>query len=386
MDFDLTEEQRLLLGTVDTFMARHLPPEALRARDSAGDPPDFLLPLMGEAGLLGLPVPEDLGGSGGDWQTMALVQERLGYHATIAAILFNRVTCFGIMTLLTSGSDDQKAAFLGALIAGRASFSLALTEPGAGSDAGGITTRAQRAETGWRINGRKTWISGAASATRMVVACRTGDTPRGTHGVTLFLVDPAAPGVSMTLLDKVGNRCSLTYDIGFEDVEVSGDAVIGEIDRGFDALRQTLFYARCGLSAAVVGTAQAAVDLALDHARTRSQFGQPIGRFQTIAHRLARMQTEVDQARLLTYHLAWLIDRGDPSVRAAAQAKWATTEMLKRATEDGLQIMASAGYSAESDMQRYWRDARLYTFGEGSSEVQLDLIARDMGVGGRAST
>ncbi len=386
MDFELSEEQRLLLDSVDLFMARHLPPEEMRVRDAAADPPDFLLPLMGEAGFLGLPVPEELGGGGGDWRTMALVQERLGYHATIAAVLFNRVTCFGVMTLLASGSDAQKSAFLGALIAGQASFALALSEPGAGSDAGGIACRARRSDGGWRINGRKTWISGAASATRLVVACRTGSAPRGTRGVTLFLVDPEVPGVSMTLLDKVGNRCSLSYDIGFDDVDVPDSAIIGDVDMGFDALRQTLFYARSGLSAAVVGTAQAAVDLALEHAKTRQQFGRPIGSFQAIAHRLARMQTAVDQARLLTYRLAWLIDSGGPCGRAAAQAKWAATETLKRVTEDGLQIMASAGYAADSDMQRYWRDARLYTFGEGSSEIQLDLIARDMGVGERALT
>jgi len=385
MDFEFSHEQKLLLDSVDAFMARHLPPAEVRARDAAADPPDHLLPLMGEAGFLGLPVPEEQGGSGGDWRTMALVQERLGYHATIAAVLFNRVTCFGIMTLLTSGSARQQAEFLEALIAGRASFALALSEPNAGSDAGGITSRARKTDAGWRINGRKTWISGAAAATRMVVACRTGEAPRGHQGVTLFLVDPDAPGVSMTLLDKVGSRCSLSYDIGFDDVVVPDDAVVGVVDRGFDALRRTLFYARCGLSAAVVGTAQAAVDLALEHARTRHQFGRPIGSFQAIAHRLARMQTEVDQARLLTYRLAWLIDTGRPCDREAAQAKWSATETLKRVSEDGLQIMASAGYAADSDMQRYWRDARLYTFGEGASEIQLDLIARDMGVGERAA-
>ena len=153
------------------------------------------------------------------------------------------------------------------------------------------------------------------------------------------------------------------------------------IGEGFDCLKKTLFYARSGLASAVVGTAQAAVDAALAHARERKQFGQSIGRFQVLAHRLAHMQTDVDLARLLTRELAKSIDAGKDCTRLSAQAKLVSTETLKTITEQGMQIMASAGYAAESDMQRYWRDARLYTFGEGSSEILLDLIAQDIGVG-----
>lgn len=381
MDFALTDDQRLLLDSVDRFMARHLPPEAVRARDAAADPPNHLLPLMGQMGLIGLAVPAALGGAGGDWRTMALVQERLGWHALMAALLFNRAACFGVQTILASGSETQRARYLPDLLAGRGAFALALTEPEAGSDAGALGTRARRDGSGWRVAGRKTWISGADAATRLVVAARTGDAARGAAGVTLFLVDPEARGVSMTRLEKIGNRCSLSFDIALDAVAAADEDVVGAVDGGFAALRKTLFFARCGLSAAVVGAAQRAVDIAVAHAQTRAQFGQAIGAFQAIAHRLARMQTEVDQARLLAYRLAWAIDVGAPCGRLAAQAKWAATETLKRVTEDGMQIMASAAYAAESDMQRLWRDARLYTFGEGSSEILLDMIAADMGVG-----
>lgn len=375
MGFRKTEEQRLLLDSIDRLMARHLPPDEVRRRDAEADPPDHLLPVMAEMGLLGLAVPEAKGGQGGDWQTMSHVQERLGYHATMAAILFNRVTCFGIMTLLTSASEAQCEEFLPRMLAGEGAFALALTEPGVGSDAGAVTTRATRDGSGWRISGLKHWISGAASALRLVVAARTD------AGITLFLVPPDAKGVSLTPLDKIGNRCSLTYEVAFDAVAVPESALLGQEGSGFDCLRKTLFYGRSGLAAAVVGTAHAAVDTAVAHARERRQFGQPIGGFQAIAHRLAITQTEVDQARLLLRNLAWAIDAGEDCARLAAQTKWATTEMLKRVTEEGMQIMASAGYAADSDMQRYWRDARLYTFGEGSSEIQLDLIARDMGLG-----
>jgi alkylation response protein AidB-like acyl-CoA dehydrogenase len=185
----------------------------------------------------------------------------------------------------------------------------------------------------------------------------------------------------MTRLEKIGNRCSLSWDIGLEDVAVGPDALIGAPGEGFAVLQRTLFHARSGLASAVVGTAQAAVDAAAAHARERVQFGRPIGAFQTIAHRLARMQTEVDLARLMARALARGIDAGADCNRLAAQAKYVATETLKRVTEEGMQIMASAAYAEGSDMGRYWRDARLYTFGEGSSEIQLELIARDMGLG-----
>lgn len=381
MDFGDTDEQRLLLDSIDRLMDRHLPPEEVRRRDAEADPPDHLLPLMAEMGLLGLAVPVDAGGAGAAWQTMACVQERLGYHATMAALLFNRVTCFGIMTLLASGSGAQRAAFLPRMLAGEGAFALALTEPGAGSDAGALAARAVPDGEGWRLSGRKVWISGAAAALRLVVAARSAKSARGGDGISLFLVPPDAEGVSMTRLDKIGNRCSLTYDIAFDGVRVGQDALLGPRDAGFACLKKTLFYGRTGLSATAVGTAQRAVDTAAAHACERVQFGQAIGRFQALAHRLAIMQTEVDQARLLVRQLAWAIDDGKDCTRLAAQAKWAATETLKRVTEEGMQIMASAGYAAEGDMQRYWRDARLYTFGEGSSEILLDLIASDMGLG-----
>lgn len=386
MGFKKTHEQRLLLDSIDRLILRHLPPDEVRRRDAEADPPDHLLPAMADMGLLGLAVPEAEGGQGGDWQTMALVQERLGYHATMAALIFNRVTCFGIMTLLTSGSDAQRASFLPPMLAGDGAFALALTEPEAGSDAGALTTRATADGDGWRVTGLKHWISGADTALRLVVAARTGEERRGGSGISLFLVPPDAKGVAMTRLEKIGNRCSPTFEIAFDAVHVGQSALIGEEGKGFACLKKTLFYGRTGLSAAVVGTAQAAVDAAVAHARERVQFGKPLGRFQTLAHRLAILQTEVDQARLLVRNLAWAIDEGEDCTRLAAQAKWAATETLKRVTEEGMQIMASAGYAAESDMQRYWRDARLYTFGEGSSEIQLDLIAHDMGLGRALST
>lgn len=374
-------EEKAICASIDSMMKKHLPREEVHRRDQLADPPDHLLPLFAEMGLFHLCLPESDGGMGGSWQHLSLIQERLGYHATMAALLFNRVTCFGIMTLVKSGSLEQTEKFLPQLLNGEGTFALALSEAEAGSDAGALQTRAEKQGDNWCIKGRKIWISGAASALRLVVACRTELTKTGGQGVSLFLVPPDALGVSMTKLEKIGNHCSLSYDIGFDEVIVPDSARIGAEGRGFDALKKTLFYARSGLASAVVGTAQAAVSCAASHAKDRVQFGKPIGSFQVIAHRLAKMQTDVDLARLLARELARAIDANENCSRLAAQAKVVATETLKRVTDDGMQIMASAGYAADSDMQRFWRDARLYSFGEGSSEILLDLIASDMGLG-----
>ena len=381
--YDVSDDElQRLLAAVDRLMTRNLPPTEVRRRDRAEDPPQFLLPLFADLGLFALAAPPSLGGTGPNWRTLIRVQERLGQHAFMAAVLFNRVVCFGMSSVIAYGTDAQKAGLLADLVAGKALISLALTEPGAGSDAGALTTRAERYGDGWRISGRKTWISGAESARYLVVPARTEAGSSGTHGITLFLVPPDAAGISMTRLGKLGNRCSLSWDIGFDGVAVAASAVMGREGDGFKHLMATLNSARAGLAAAVVGVAQAAVDDTIAHATGRIQFGRRIGDFQVIAHRIADMQTEVDLARLLVRHLADLTDSGADCRREAAQAKLVATETLKRVTEHGMQILASAGYADDSDMQRYFRDARLYTFGEGSSEILRGVIAGSLGLKG----
>lgn len=378
MDFALTPTQEAMLETVDRFVAKHLPPEEVRRRDRLHIPPYDLLPAMGEAGFFRLALPPEHGGLGEDWRSLALVQERLGRHAYMAASILNRVVGFGIASVLGYGSAAQRAALLPRLAEGRLLISLALTEPGAGTDAGAVTTRAERTPGGWRLHGRKSWISDAAGADHMLVAAR------GAEGISLFLVPPAAPGVAMTELPKIGNNAMPSWDIALDGVEVGEDALMGEPGRGFRHLMSTLHASRASMAATVTGCAEAALDCALQHARQRVQFGRPIGANQTLRHRLADMRMRVDQSRLVVRHLAWLIATGRPCRREAAQAKVIATECLQYVTHHGMQILASAGYAAESDMQRYWRDARLYSFGEGTNEILRDLVAREMGLGDAA--
>ncbi len=380
IDFEIPEEDRMLLDAIDRMMAREFPPEAYRAADRAHETPWHLLPRMGELGLLGLPFPEHYGGMAKDWRSVALVNERLAYHAGIASTLFATTVSFGGMSLLTYASESQRQALLPSLIQGKARFALALTESGAGSDAAALTTHARRTPEGWRIQGRKVWISNADAADYLVIACRTTPGSAGAEGVSLLLVPRATPGISMTPLEKVGHHCMPSWDIGLDDVHVPDDALFGQEGQGFRHVLSTLHYSRAGQAANSVGQAQRAVELAREHARERTQFGRPIGNFQAIQHKLADMQVRVNQARLCLYHLAWLIATGRPCRLEGAQAKLVASEAFQFVTREGMQIMASYGYALESDMQRMWRDAGLFTFGEGTSEIQRNLIAREMGL------
>jgi alkylation response protein AidB-like acyl-CoA dehydrogenase len=383
MEALLTEDQRRILASVDGFAARHLPPDEVRRRDREHQPPYDLLPAMGEAGFFALGVPQAEGGLGLGWTEVALVQERLGRHGYMAASIFNRVVGFGLMSVLTYGSQAQKRALLPGLMAGEFFIALALTEPGAGSDASAIRTRARRTANGYAISGGKIWISDALGARYLLTAARTGPEPSGADGITLFLVPSDAPGLTLTPLAKVGNNAMPSFEVGFAEVEVGEDAVIGTVGGGFRHLMSTLHFSRASMAATVTGAAQAALDGVIAHAREREQFGRPIASFQVIAHRLTDLQMRIDLSRLMVRHLAELISRGLPCRRESAQAKIVATETLRDVADQGMQVMASAGYSAESDIQRFWRDSRLYTFGEGANEILRDGIARELGLTGK---
>jgi alkylation response protein AidB-like acyl-CoA dehydrogenase len=298
----------------------------------------------------------------------------------MAASIYNRVVGFAGMSLLTHGSEEQKRTLLPGVLRGELLFALALTEPEAGSDAAALRTRAVAVEGGWRITGRKTWISDARDAQYLITPLRTEVGSAGAKGISILLVPTDAAGLAMTELPKIGNNAMPSWDIGFDEVFVPRSALFGIEGRGFRHLMSTLHYSRASMAATVTGCAQAAVDAALHHAKERQQFSQSLGKFQVLRHRLADMQMRVDQARLTVRHAAWLISRGLPCRRETAQAKIIATETLQYVTNHGMQILASAGYSAESDMQRYWRDARLYSFGEGANEILRDLVARELGL------
>ena len=380
MDFDLDEDQESILATVDRIVDRHLPLDEQRRRDAAGEPPYELLQVLGEAGLLQLPFSRDLGGLGGDWRTVALVQERLGRHAWMLGSLYNRTVGFGGMGLVSYARDEQRKTLLPRLMRGELLFALALTEEEAGSDAAAISMRAEKTRDGWRLNGRKIWISDAERADFLVVVARSDPESRRGRGISLFLVPRGTKGVSFDPISTIGNHCLPSFEVRFDDVRLPEDALFGTEGEGFAHLGRTLRYARAGMATATTGYAQFAVDIALDHAKTRVQFGRRIGAFQAISHRIADMQMRVDQSRLMARHLAARLDAGAEVARIAAEAKVIATECLQYVAHHGMQIMASAGYHGDSDMARIWRDARLYSFGEGANEIQRSLVARELGL------
>jgi alkylation response protein AidB-like acyl-CoA dehydrogenase len=350
----------------------------VQRRDATHQPPYDLLPEMAEMGLVKAPFRPEDGGLGLRWSSFCAIQKRLAYHAYFAASILNRLVAFGGMPLTKFGNARQRGELLPRLFAGKALIALALTEPEAGSDARAVRTRAVKQGDGWRISGRKTWISDAGGASHLLALCRTSD-GQSDSGLTAFLVPRDAPGIAMSELAKVGNNCMPSWDIGFDDVVVADEARLGDVGKGFAVITGTLAYSRASMAASAIGCAWAAFDLATAHARDRIQFGRPIGQFQVIRHRLADMKMETVKAELLVNELARRIDAGEPAEETAAMAKIASSEALRTVTEHGMQILASAGYAAESPMQRYWRDARLYTFGEGTNEIQREIIARHIG-------
>ena len=380
IDFSMTAEQEAMLEAVDRFLAQRLPPAEVQRRDAGHIPPYDLLPWLADLGVLGLVAPTEWGGLGQDWLSLSLVQERLAMHAYFAGSIVNRVVGFGLMTMLAHGSQAQRARWIPPLVQGKGLIALALTESQAGSDVGAVRTRAVQVDGGWRLNGRKVWISDADGAMALLVAARTDPARRGSRGLSVFIVPRESSGIVMTPLPKVGNNAMPSWDIAFDEVTVPNDALLGPLHGGMAVLGSTLHFSRASLAATCLGCAQAVLRMTLDHARERQQFGRPIGEFQVLRHRIADMQMRIDQTRWVVRHLAWLIATGQPCAREASQAKVIATETLQDLSNQSMQLFASQGYSSESDIQRIWRDARLYTFGEGSNEIQRDLIARQIGL------
>ena len=370
-----------IIGSVQSLLRRRLPPDEIRRRDEQHVPPYDLVPDFAALGLIRAPVPEAFGGLGLPWSTMCRVQETIAAHAFFACSIINRFVCFGAMPIIIAGTTAQQRDLLPGILAGETLVALALTEPSAGSDARAVTTRGVKTAGGWLVSGRKTWISDADYATYLLTLCRTPPPDGGSRpSYTALLVPRRATGITMTPIPKIGNHCMPSWDIGCDDVFVPDALVLGPVGKGFQTITGTLKYSRAGVSAGVVGTAQAAFDLARSHALDRVQFGKPIAGFQVIRHRFVDMHVEITKARLMVRELARMIDAGEPADAMGAMTKASTTDMLQMVTHQGMQIMASAGYAAESPMQRYWRDSRLYSFGEGSNEIQKEIVAKALGL------
>jgi len=288
---------------------------------------------------------------------------------------------FGAYALL-AGSDELKQRFLPQLAEGKLRLAFALTEPDAGSDAAAVRTRAVRDGDEWVLNGGKIFSSGAESADYLVVTARTGAPEERHRGLTLFLVDRNAPGIAMSRIAKLGHHAVQSPEVALDGVRVPDELRISEVGGAWAALNDVMDAERIAVGGQCTGLAERCIELALDYGLQRKQFGKPVATFQAISHMLAEMETETSAARLLTYHAAWLKDAGLPCSKAASIAKVYATEVASRTASRAVQIHGGYGYTTEYEVSRHFKEAKLYEVGGGTTQIQRDIIAREMGVRG----
>ncbi len=376
MDFDLTQEQRLYQRAVRDFCEGEIKPYAAQV-DATGELRWEAIRQMPALGLTGLQVPEEYGGAGLDTVMASIAVEELARAcgSTALSVSAHNGLCCG--PLVNWGTPAQKARYLPRLTSGEALGSLALTEPGAGSDlAGGVQTSAVREGDSWVITGSKAWITNPRYAPVIITLVRT-DKQAGARGFSMLLVEPGTPGLTIHPPEKkMGLNGSPTQMLSYDGVRVPLDALLGEAGRGFHQTMQTLDAGRISIGALSVGLAQAAFEEAVKYAQARRAFGKPIAEHQAIQWMIADAALEIEAARLLVYRAAWLKDQGRDFSKAAAMAKLMASEVAEKVCRSAIQIHGSYGYSREFPVERIYRDQRLMTIGEGTSEIQRLVIAR----------
>ncbi|MCD6553885.1 MAG: acyl-CoA dehydrogenase, partial [Anaerolineae bacterium] len=329
-------------------------------------------------GFLGLPFPEEYGGAGADNVSLAIVMEEIARVCGSTAITLDAHTSLCCEPIYLFGSDAQKQKYLPKLCSGEWIGAFGLTEPGAGSDAGATKTRAVRDGDEWVINGQKCFITNGSIADVVIITAVT-DPQRGSRGISSFIVEKGTPGFRPGRdEEKMGLRGSVTSELFFEDCRIPAANLLGKENEGFKQFLTTLDTGRIAIAAMALGLAQGAFERALAYSKERVQFGQPICNFQAIQWMLADMATEIDAARLLIYRAAWLKDRGVRYTKEAAMAKLYTSEMAERVCYKAIQIHGGYGYTKEYEVERMYRDQRLCAIGEGTSEIQRLVIARQL--------
>lgn len=375
MDFELTHEQKMWRETVHAFAEKEVKARAKETDEKAQFNWEAVR-KMGPLGLLGLNVPEEYGGAGVDAVSAAIAVEELGWACGSTALAIAAHNGLGCAPIAVYGTDELKAKWLPPLASGQGKLAaLALTEPGAGSDLqGGVKTKVVAEGDSWIIDGQKMWTTNASIADLIVTLCRTED-----NRLSLILVPTNTPGLHIGPAEKkMGLKGSPTHAVTYEEVRVPRENLVGVAGKGLAQTLATLDGGRIGIGALSVGLAQAAYEEAVKYAHERQTFGAPIAQHQAIQFMLADAAVEIDAARLMVYRAAWLKQNGRPFTKEAAQAKLFATEMAERVCRNAIQIHGGYGYSAEFPVERIYRDARLMTIGEGSSEIQRLVIARQV--------
>lgn len=377
MDFQLSDEQREFQYVVHEFVAQEVKPMA-RHTDETGAFNWTAVKKMGPLGLLGLEVPEAYGGADVDAVSAAIAIEELGWGCGSTALAVSAHNGLALGPIVKYGTEAQKQQWLPPLATGQGKLGcLSLTEPGAGSDLqGGVRTTAVVEGDSWIIDGSKMWMTNASISDMMVVLCRT-DPQGGSHSLSHIIVPTDTPGITIAPPEKkMGLKGSPTHAVTFDEVRVPRENLLGEEGRGLHQTLATLDGGRISIGALAVGLGQAAYEAALQYAQERETFGKPIARHQAVQWMLADAATELQAARLMVYWAAWLKQQGKSYTKEASMAKLFATEVSERVCRNAVQIHGGYGYSREFEVERMYRDTRLMTIGEGTSEIQRLVIAR----------
>jgi butyryl-CoA dehydrogenase len=377
MNFEFSDEQRLFRRLVHDFVAKEVKPMA-RETDEKGEFNWAAVKKMGPLGLLGLETPEEYGGAAVDAISAAIAIEELGWGCGSTALAIAAHNGLALAPIVKFGSATQKEKWLPPLATGEGKLGcLALTEPGAGSDLqGGVRTTAVKEGDSWIIDGSKMWMTNASISDLMVVLCRTnpGD---GSRALSHILIASDTPGITIGPPEKkMGLQGSPTHAVTFEEVRVPLENLLGEEGRGLQQTLATLDSGRIGIGALALGLAQAAYEEAVKYAHERHTFGKAIAQHQAVQWMIADAATEIQAARLMVYWAAWLKELGRPYTKEAAMAKLFATEVSERVCRNAIQVHGGYGYSREFEVERIYRDTRLMTIGEGTSEIQRLVIAR----------
>ncbi|HSP22328.1 MAG TPA: acyl-CoA dehydrogenase [Planococcus sp. (in: firmicutes)] len=378
MNFDLTQEQQMIKKTLKEFADKVVAPGAIE-RDRTKEFPTEIFKQLSDMGMMGLPFEEKYGGAGADTTSFAIVTEELSRACASTGITYSAHISLGGAPLNLFGTDEQKEKYLTPICAGESFGAFGLTEPNAGSDAGGTETRAVEDGDDWVINGSKVYITNASHAKHLAITAITGMND-GKKEISAIIVPTDAEGFTIIdNYDKMGLNASNTTELVLENVRVPKENLLGKRGEGFRQFLVTLDGGRIGIAAMAVGIAQAAFNKALNYSKERKQFGKTLSEFQITQFKLADMAMKIELARNMVYKAAWLKDQGRPFTKEASMAKLYASEMAMEVADEAIQIHGGYGYMKEYEVERYMRDAKLLEIGEGTSEVQRMVIARQIG-------
>jgi len=379
MDFTLPDEHRMIRDTVREFCDEEIEPIAQEIEDEHRFPAEVFEELA-NLDVMGVPVSEEYGGLGGDQLMYALVTEELGRVSGSIGLSYAAHVSLGSKPIELFGTDAQRERWLEPLATGEQLGAWALTEPGSGSDASDMDTTAEKEGDEWVLNGTKQFITNANVAGSVLVKAVT-EPGAGYDGISTFVVDPDDDGFEVTTVwDKMGLNASPTCEIQLSDVRLAEDRLLGEPGDGWDQTKKTLDGGRISIAALSVGLAQGAFEAALEYAKEREQFGQPIGEFDAVRDMLVAMDRKIERARLLTHKAAVAYDEGEDVTRLSSMAKLDASEISREVAEDAVQVLGGYGYTTDFAPQRFFRDAKLMEIGEGTSEIQRLVLGRELGL------